>query len=183
MNTSVSSILFSCFKSNQLEMCSPDYSLESPLTYKANKNHYLQWMFPICQPIMHHFLTLTSLQQFSLCCSLETERSKREGKHTAVFSHTFCHRLHHKNAIKKVSYGALFSPLPSLSSEQQKPLNKLINSYPTNPGYNPYRLKVLHSRTEQAQGWFTSLYNPHVQGPSEYICAWNSGTTHRLRLG
>lgn len=80
------------------------------------------------------------------------DREKREGKHTAVFSHTFCHRLHHNDAIKKVSYGALFSPLPSLSSEQQKPLNKLINSYPTNPGYNPYRLKVLHSRTEQAQG-------------------------------
>lgn len=77
MNTSVSSILFSCFKSNQLEMCSPDYSLESPLTYKANKNHYLQRKFPICQPIMHHFLTLTSLQQFSLCCSLETERREK----------------------------------------------------------------------------------------------------------
>lgn len=37
-------------------------------------------------------------------------------------------------------------------SSRNPSINKLINSHPTNPGYDPYRLKVLHSRTEQVQG-------------------------------
>lgn len=105
-------MLVSCFRSNQLGLCCPHYSLLSPLMCKGNKKPHLQWIFLICQHRTCHLLTLVwHPWDGSPCAAALSQRG--EGRETSVFSPSPCPKPTQRH---KKERSLVHSFLPSLAA-------------------------------------------------------------------